>query len=178
MSMGTDGWIPHIPGDPMPCDRELMVDVKFEDGRIFSKSDGSKAKHWVWRKRSTPGLQIIAWRLNQSQPTPNYAPDDPKGHAGSLKAPMWLLPPSAMSETAWVHKHGADKYGSFNWREGGVCASTYVSAIMRHLDLWRDGEDLDAESKRSHLAHIAASCNILMDAAKSGTLRDDRRKLK
>lgn len=108
----------------------------------------------------------------------NYAPDDPKGAAGAKKAPMWLLPASAMRETAWVHKHGADKYGPFNWREGSVCSSTYISAIMRHLDLWRDGEDNDAESGRSHLASIAASCNILMDAMQCGTLRDDRNKLR
>lgn len=110
--------------------------------------------------------------------TIKFAPDDPKGAAGAKKAPMWLLPASAMRETAWVHKHGADKYGPFNWREGSVCSSTYISAIMRHLDLWRDGEDNDAESGRSHLASIAASCNILMDAMQCGTLRDDRNKLK
>ena len=102
--------------------------------------------------------------------------NDPKGAAGAVKVPLGLIPPHAMEQTAWVHKLGADKYGPWNWRETGVCASTYVNAIMRHLNAWRDGEDLDPESGFSHLAHIACSCNILMDAAKVGKLQDDRNK--
>jgi hypothetical protein len=79
-----------------------------------------------------------------------------------------------MEQTAWVHKLGADKYGAWNWRETGVCASTYVNAILRHLNAWRDGEDLDPESGISHLAHVACSANILMDAGYCGKLQDDR----
>lgn len=102
--------------------------------------------------------------------------NDPKGEPGSKKAPMWLLPPVALEQTAWVHKLGNDKYGPFNWRKTGVCATTYVSAIMRHLNAWRDGEDRDPESGISHIAHIATGCNILMDADACGTLQDDRNK--
>ena len=102
--------------------------------------------------------------------------NDPKGQAGSLKAPLGLVPPYAMEQTAWVHKLGAEKYGPWNWRETGVCASTYVNAILRHLNAWRDGESLDPESGITHLAHIACSANILMDAEYCGKLQDDRNK--
>jgi len=102
--------------------------------------------------------------------------NDPKGQAGSLKAPLGLVPPYAMEQTSWVHKLGADKYGPWNWRETGVCASTYVNAILRHLNAWRDGESLDPESGITHLAHIACSANILMDAEVCGKLQDDRNK--
>jgi hypothetical protein len=102
--------------------------------------------------------------------------NDPKGQAGSLKAPLGLVPPYAMEQTAWVHKLGAEKYGPWNWRETGVCASTYVNAILRHLNAWRDGESLDPESGITHLAHIACSANILMDAEVCGKLQDDRNK--
>jgi len=101
-------------------------------------------------------------------------PNDPKGAAGALKTPLGLIPPYAMEQTAWVHKLGSDKYGPYNWRKTGVCASTYVNAIMRHLNAWRDGENLDPESGISHLAHVACSCNILLDADYCGTLQDDR----
>lgn len=104
----------------------------------------------------------------------NTQHNDPKGAAGALKTPLGLIPPSAMEQTAWVHGLGAEKYGAWNWRETGVCASTYVNAIMRHLNAWRDGEDVDPESGITHLAHIAASCNILMDAHFCGTMQDDR----
>lgn len=102
--------------------------------------------------------------------------NDPKGAIGATKVPLGLIPPHAMEQTAWVHKLGADKYGAWNWRETGVCASTYVNAILRHLNAWRDGEDLDPESGISHLAHVACSANILMDAGYCGKLQDDRNK--
>jgi hypothetical protein len=101
-------------------------------------------------------------------------PNDPKGAAGALKTPLGLIPSYAMEQTAWVHKLGAEKYGPFNWRKTGVCASTYVNAILRHLNAWRDGETVDPESGISHLAHVACSCNILLDAGFCGTLQDDR----
>jgi len=100
--------------------------------------------------------------------------NDPKGAAGALKTPLGLIPSYAMEQTAWVHKLGAEKYGPYNWRKTGVCASTYVNAILRHLNAWRDGETLDPESGISHLAHVACSCNILLDAGFCGTLQDDR----
>ena len=112
------------------------------------------------------------------QPEPEaHTLNDPKGAAGALKTPLGLIPPYAMEQTAWVHKLGASKYGIFNWRSTGVCASTYVHAIMRHLNAWRDGEDLDPESGISHLAHIACSCNIMMDANYCEKLQDDRNKV-
>lgn len=101
-------------------------------------------------------------------------PNDPKGAVGALKTPLGLIPSYAMEQTAWVHKLGSDKYGPFNWRKTGVCASTYVNAILRHLNAWRDGETVDPESGISHLAHVACSCNILLDAGFCGTLQDDR----
>jgi hypothetical protein len=100
--------------------------------------------------------------------------NDPKGAAGALKTPLGLIPPFAMEQTALAHKLGAEKYGPFNWRDTGVCVSTYINAIMRHINAFRDGENLDPESGISHLAHIACSCNILLDADYCDTLQDDR----
>lgn len=105
---------------------------------------------------------------------PVINPTDPKGEAGSKKAPMWLLPPFALEETAWVHGLGSAKYGPWNWVKTKVCASTYISAIMRHLMAWHKRQDNDDESGKSHLAHIAACVNILMDAQHKGCLDDDR----
>lgn len=104
-------------------------------------------------------------------------PNDPKGAAGATKTPLGLIPPFAMEQTAWAHKLGAEKYGPYNWRDTGVCASTYINAMMRHLNAWRDGEDFDPESGISHLAHVACNCNILLDADYCNTLQDDRNKV-
>lgn len=188
-----DGWIPHVPGDPMPCNPGEQVEVKLGNG--LCSSFGRVSSSWYWGDSCTKGGVIVAWRPAQpKQPynsderaewgidaptvtsTPQYTPDDPKGAAGAKKAPMWLLPAHALQQTSWVHKLGSEKYGPYNWRKTSVCATTYISAIMRHLDAWRDGEDNDPESGVSHIAHVAASCNILLDAQHCGKLNDDRSK--
>ncbi len=102
---------------------------------------------------------------------------DPKGEIGKTKAPMWLLPPGALIESAWAHQDGATKYGAYNFRHTPVNASTYISAMMRHWAAYLNGEDIAPDSKVQHLAHIVANCNILMDAAACGTLIDDRPKM-
>jgi len=107
-------------------------------------------------------------------PAGNDASNDPKAEIGRTKAPMWLLPPVALRAIAWVHGLGSLKYGPWNWRKTKVCSSTYISAIHRHLAAWHEGQDNDEESGQSHLAHIGACCNILMDAQHHRRLDDDR----
>jgi hypothetical protein len=41
-----DSWIPHKPGDPMPCDPELLVDRKYRNGRTGKMS--APAAQWSW----------------------------------------------------------------------------------------------------------------------------------
>jgi len=104
-------------------------------------------------------------------------PTDPKKQAGDLKHPLHLLPTVALVQTAHVLKLGADKYGVYNWRESAdVKASTYTAAIFRHLVQYMDGEDVDEESGKSHLAHIMATCSILLDADSVDNVIDDRAK--
>ena len=99
---------------------------------------------------------------------------DPKHHAAAKKAPLHLLPPAFNEATSYALSCGAKKYGAWNWRKNNISAMTYVGAIRRHLDAWIDGEDLDRETNECHLAHIAASCAILLDSAKHGTFIDNR----
>jgi hypothetical protein len=102
---------------------------------------------------------------------------DPKGEVGKTKPQLHLIPKVALEEQAKALKCGADKYGEANWRQNNVCQSTYVSAMMRHIAAFQDGEDLDPESGASHLGHVMAGCAIILDAKKSGTLVDDRVKI-
>ncbi len=101
-------------------------------------------------------------------------PNDPKGAAGALKTPLQLIPTHSEALVAHVFRHGAGKYGPWNWRENGICIMTYAGAIKRHLAAVIEGEDIDPESGLPHMAHIASSAMIVMDAGNHGTLVDDR----
>lgn len=100
--------------------------------------------------------------------------DNPKDVVGRSKPQMHLIPHGALVEVARVMELGAKKYGPYNWRHTPVSYSTYLSADSRHNGSFLDGEDQDPESRRSHLAHAAASMLILLDAIIIGNAKDDR----
>lgn len=99
---------------------------------------------------------------------------DPKGTAGALKPQLQLIPPVLNVETAKALACGAAKYGPWNWRENKVEIMTYLGAMKRHIDQIIEREDIDPESGAHHLGHVAAGCAIVLDAAKHGTLLDNR----
>jgi len=103
---------------------------------------------------------------------------DPKASAGAQKPQLQLVPPCFEEAVANALQQGAEKYGAWNWRENQVAIMTYLGAIRRHLNAFLDGEDDAPDSGISHLGHIGASCAILLDAKKQGTLADDRPKKK
>lgn len=99
---------------------------------------------------------------------------DPKGESGKAKPQLHLIPRASLEAQANALQTGKLKYGESNWRLNKVCQSTYISAMLRHISALQDGEDADPESGLSHLSHVLANCAILLDAAKCGTLVDDR----
>jgi hypothetical protein len=99
---------------------------------------------------------------------------DPKEQAAQDKTPMQLLPPEFMEYTAMALEEGAKKYGPFNWREGEpIKLMTYLGAILRHTSCLLSGQWWDKESKLPHVAHIAATCAILIDAWRWDQLDDN-----
>jgi hypothetical protein len=99
---------------------------------------------------------------------------NPKTIYGEAKPSLSLLPGPALIEIAMAMREGRAKYGSMNWREDPVSATTYADAALRHLFQWLDGEDRCSKSGALHLAHLAANAMILIDAALGGSLIDDR----
>lgn len=100
--------------------------------------------------------------------------ENPKECQGQTKAPLHLIPPVALVAESIALLDGARKYGAYNWRETRVRATTYVSAIQRHLLAWLDGEEEAQDSGLHHLAHVRACTAILLDALYSDKLIDDR----
>lgn len=101
-------------------------------------------------------------------------PPNPKQAYGDLKVPLALVPSTAIILMGQAFKEGARKYGPFNWREKSVEGMTYAHASLRHLMAWIDGEEIDPESGNPHLAHVLACVAIMVDAAATGCLLDNR----
>lgn len=114
--------------------------------------------------------------FNRVMEMTNLPPSNPKRAFGVRKPSAQFIPPVAIVEESVVMALGAAKYGAFNWQDDPVDATTYYSAAIRHLLQWFSGEDADPESGASHLAHVRACMAILIDAAASGKLIDDRPK--
>lgn len=95
-----------------------------------------------------------------------------KDDAGKVR--VELVPPAALLEVGRAFTYGAEKYGADNWRKGAGW-SRYVGASLRHVLAWSSGEDADAESGLSHLAHAAACLLILMELQRGRLGADDRR---
>lgn len=99
---------------------------------------------------------------------------NPKDAIGDTKVPLWLLPTTPKIHWAMAHFAGATKYGTANWRVAGVRTSVYLSAMERHMEAFKSGEDLDPVDGTHHLGNVMACCAILMDAAAAHKLTDDR----
>lgn len=91
------------------------------------------------------------------------------------KAPMSLIPSDALDEIAKVLDFGKKKYAAHNWRKG-MEWSRLIDATLRHVNAWKEGEEKDAESGLSHLAHAACCITFLLSFEKRGAGTDDRYK--
>jgi hypothetical protein len=74
-----------------------------------------------------------------------------------------LLPYDAINKVVDVLTYGAVKYGDDNWKHVKDKRRRYFAAAMRHMTAWFLGEQYDAESKKSHLAHAACCILFLLD---------------
>ncbi len=77
------------------------------------------------------------------------------------KVPLELLDPHFLHEVANVFEFGAQKYDRWDWL-GGIPFSKIQGAMLRHLTAWMNGEDVAEDSGLSHLAHLAANCQMLL----------------
>ena len=84
-----------------------------------------------------------------------------------------LLPPKPLAQIAEVYTFGATKYEDRNW-EKGIEYSRVYGAVMRHLNAYWAGQDLDEETALPHLAHAAFGLLALLEFAETHPELDDR----
>lgn len=101
-------------------------------------------------------------------------PTNPKDAVGIKKMPMSVVPAPVLAEVGIGMMEGAMKYGRHNYRAIGVRGSVYYDATMRHLMSWWEGEDIDPDSKLSHISKAITSLIVLRDAMIRQNWVDDR----
>lgn len=99
---------------------------------------------------------------------------NPKEAIGAAKMNYHLVPDTLPTYACMAFTEGAYKYGAYNWRVHGVRASTYYSALNRHIKKWWNGEDVDPKTQVPHLANAMACIGIILDAQFLNKLTDDR----
>lgn len=99
---------------------------------------------------------------------------NPKQAYGDKKVPLHLCTPAGMAYEAMAMKHGAHKYGAWNFRQTKVEQMTYIGAALRHLSQYQDGESIDEESGVPHLGLAKACLGILIDSIENDGSIDNR----
>lgn len=101
-------------------------------------------------------------------------PSDPKKINGDKKPPLGYIPLSSQLAELSALYDGMLKYGPHNWRTKEVEAMSYINAAIRHLQLYKVGEEFTRDTLVHNLGAVKACCTILIDAALHGTLIDNR----
>ena len=71
----------------------------------------------------------------------------------------------ALKEVAEVMEFGAKKYSRGNWTKVDD-KERYIAAPLRHLLAYQQGEKIDPESGKNHLAHAICSLLFLLELEK------------
>lgn len=100
---------------------------------------------------------------------------NPKDAVGIKKWRQYCtVPTTIVWELGVAMLEGARKYGRHNYRVAGVRCSVYIDAAKGHIDQFWEGEDIDKESKLSHVTKAMASLAVLRDSMIRGNWVDDR----
>lgn len=89
------------------------------------------------------------------------------------KIPLDLIPTDSLMEIGKVLREGAKKYDRANWANG-LSQSRLISAAMRHMLAFNNGEDVDEETKTLHLANAATNMIFAIWMHKNRPDMDDR----
>ena len=92
----------------------------------------------------------------------NITDNDQSAKADKGKLELSLVNPQLVKAVAEVRMYGTKRYGdSENWRK--VEPKRYVDALYRHLLAYIEGNEVDEESRLSHLSHMACNISFLLD---------------
>lgn len=74
-----------------------------------------------------------------------------------------LMPPWALEQVVEVLTYGAGHYSPNGWRLVPDAKARYTAALMRHLEKWRQENDIDGGTGLPHLAHVICNAIFLLE---------------
>lgn len=81
-----------------------------------------------------------------------------------------LVPTYALEAVVGVLTYGAKKYDDENWRKVEDYERRYYAAALRHIEKHRQGEYLDPESGKPHLAHAVCCLMFVLEKGEERNL--------
>jgi hypothetical protein len=159
----------------IPCNRdwcpfteEKELTVNYDNGEIVKEIDWKKAVEFSESDKAKENSVS-----DKKQDKDHVSP------TGSLrrnngKPEISQLDPDFILDLADLMTVSAKKYGKFNWALGQFFC-TVLDSMGRHFFKLLRGEDIDEESGKHHVLHIAANCMIIYRSFKKDKqLLDDR----
>jgi hypothetical protein len=123
-----------------------------------------KKKSSLKANKTKPKLNKSSLTVNQSSLTVDESNPQKTGTKYDSGKLRWdLVPFAELEEVVKVFTKGAEKYGEGNWKKVKQHKKRYISAMLRHLSAYKQGEKYNvADFGIHHLAHVAWSCLTLM----------------
>lgn len=153
---------------------KVVTNLQSEDDWLGWNEAIARAVTWADKQDRIPTPAAIVAELSTVES--KLVDNNVKTAAAAGKPVVSSVPPIALLALGAAMQDGVNKYGRFNWRGTSVTSSVFYDAMHRHLAAWYSGETHAPDSKIHHLAHIMASCAIILDAELHGVLNDDRDK--
>ena len=122
--------------------------------------DAEYPMHPNWKVTFT-GPGESDWKVDPVKASQNATTGGRKFDGGKLQ--YGLVPPLALKATVDVLTFGAEKYEPDNWKHVPDSKRRYFDALQRHVWAWKEGEQIDPESGRHHLAHALCCLMFLYE---------------
>lgn len=94
-------------------------------------------------------------------------------HYSEGKTGVDQIPPDWQMAIGEIYSYGEIKYARNNWTKGTEWHQ-FMGSLLRHYFRWASGEDIDPESGKHHLLHVAWNAITLWFYQVHGLGKDDR----
>lgn len=93
---------------------------------------------------------------------------------GETKPRLELIDPEFIEALGRVLTVGADKHGADKFKNGEMDWNARIGSLLRHVNDFRKGNEIDEETRECHLINAAANCMMLYWNWSRNTGRDTR----